>query len=111
MWAALSETFYAQVVASLAIVLAAILPPTILTIRKQNKVHEDNRADHQATATIVKEMHDDLLYVKQDMGLMKQDVSQIKTDLTKQAVRITDLEGDLAKAPDPAMLPTISTGE
>lgn len=117
MWA-ITETFYAQVIASIAVVLAAVVPTIVVTLRKQNQVHEENRADHQYTATLVKEMHTDMGYLKEDMSLVKIDMRDIrddiktqKDDIRNQAVRITNLEEDLAKAPDPAMLPAVSTGE
>jgi LmbE family N-acetylglucosaminyl deacetylase len=109
MLAALSEAFYSQVVGSIAVVLAAVLPTLFLIYKKQNQVHEDNRRDHQATAELVKEMHTDIGYVKQDLSLVKGDVAHIKADLGNHSTRLHDLELDLSKAEGTVTIPITPT--
>jgi peptidoglycan hydrolase CwlO-like protein len=115
----MSETFYVQVIASIAIVLAAVLPTLILVTKKQNQVHADNRADHQSTSKMVTEMHHDMGFIKQDISFMKGDVNtlkvdvnSIKTDLGNHNTRLHDLELDLSKAEGSVTIPiTPNTGD
>jgi hypothetical protein len=90
MLTALSEAFYSQLISSTAVVLAAVLPTIWVVTRKQNQVHNDNRRDHLYTSELVKDMHT-------DMGFIKQDVNTIKGDVRSHTIRIGNIEKDLSK--------------
>lgn len=89
---ALTEQVLVQFLASLAVVLAAVVPTLVTINRKQNQVHQENRDDHAATAALVKEIHSDVGGIKLDMFDTKADMRSVKDNLRDHGQRIHALE-------------------
>lgn len=59
----------------------------LATVLFQRKVHRDNRADHAATAEVVREM-------RGDVSEIKADVREVKADIRSHGERLRRLEDD-----------------